>query len=296
MKHLSKYLADPATIPRRLRWSWDTWRQKGGRETVATWNGLLTFDRADSLIGKGLYVRRSYEKDVIERAMRVLKSHGEQDRSRDTLLDVGANLGMISLAFLRHRYFAHAIAVEPVPENYSLLEHNIRQNNYKNRVVPFQLALSDFEGEVSMRLDPKNRGAHRVMREDETVRVDSSHQVTVPAMTFDRFVDEGHCDPNRLGLIWIDIEGHEARFFLGADKLRSAAVPAVMEFSPRFIRASGIDDERYLQILEHFFDSFCDLRSDSSDTQSTSQLASLLSQYDTPDRISATDLLLFPRH
>ena len=294
MKHLRKYVENPAMIPRRIRWKWDRMRGVRGRLTVPTWNGTLTFDRADALIAKGLYVRRSYERDVIEAAIDALEREGWKEAHRNVVLDVGANLGMISIALVRHRFFERAVAVEPAIETFELLERNIAQNGLTDRIDPHCIGLSDTSGTLRMSIDLRNRGANRMMRDDETVEAD--HEIVhVPVTTFDEFVTQGACDIDRLGLIWIDVEGHEASFFRGASRLEDAPVPVVMEFSPRFIRGSGAGCKDYLSILQSRYETFSDLRAAPRDRRCVRELNSLFEHYDRNDRVDATDLLLFPK-
>lgn len=68
----------------------------------------------------------------------------------ETLLDVGANIGVFSLyAGLRgHK----VVAVEPESQNYSLLNQNIFLNKLDEKVEAFNIALSDKNGATSLYL------------------------------------------------------------------------------------------------------------------------------------------------
>lgn len=69
--------------------------------TVETANGRLTLDSGDWAIGKQLYVKRQYESLETQRATSVLKRAGFLPESPDTLLDIGANVGMICIGLVR---------------------------------------------------------------------------------------------------------------------------------------------------------------------------------------------------
>src|SRR5712692_6723933 len=93
-------------LSRRLRW---LLIYSGPRHdvTVRTSNALLTFDSKDWLIGKYLYVKRSYEAEEIHRTTALLKKEGylaEAGGGRALVLDVGANIGMICIALLKNYY------------------------------------------------------------------------------------------------------------------------------------------------------------------------------------------------
>jgi hypothetical protein len=49
----------------------------------------------------------------------------------------------------------------------------------------------------------------------------------VEAVTLDRLVADGLIPPERVGLLWIDAQKHEARILAGASRLIEAGVPIV---------------------------------------------------------------------
>src|SRR6266702_4494260 len=108
-------------ITRRLYW-WLTYLGPRRDITVDTFNGLLTVDSKDWLIGKYLYVNRSYEAREMQRTITLLQQEGYLGATGGgVLLDVGANIGMTCIALLKHGYFQRAIAFEPAPTSYRLL-------------------------------------------------------------------------------------------------------------------------------------------------------------------------------
>ncbi|MGH7137784.1 MAG: FkbM family methyltransferase, partial [Pirellulales bacterium] len=66
------------------------------------------------------------------------------------LLDVGACHGLFSLAFAQDRDDAQALAVEPSPLAWAVLEANVRSNP-EARIVPVQAALGEGPGLLRMR-------------------------------------------------------------------------------------------------------------------------------------------------
>src|SRR5262249_532919 len=125
MSNLKKYLRDPARLVRKFRWS-STYSRATRREvTVDTWNGRLTFDCTDRFIGRNLYMNLEFEREGVTAASQFLEREGLRSPARDVVLDVGANIGMIAIALVKHGWFRRAIAFEPEPVNFRLLEHNV---------------------------------------------------------------------------------------------------------------------------------------------------------------------------
>ena len=256
MRSLSKYLADPAMIPRKLHWSWLRRNRRAAEVTVDAWNGRLTFNVADGLIGKRLFVRRAFERDFVERGCRFLAEHDRMAGSRDVMLDIGANIGMIALATIKHGYFREAIAVEPSPDNYRLLATNVSQNGCGQVVHTRQLALSAEAGHLRLTVGAENSGGHAVIGLGAANEV-SGDSVEVEATTLDDLLHSEFPELiERIGLAWVDIEGHEAKFFAGADLLRERSIPVVCEFFPRLSEQYGTPRDEYLDVVSARFRSF----------------------------------------
>lgn len=136
--------------------------------------------------------------DAIERELLV-------SRLRDgfTFIDIGANIGAYSLfVAARAGRGARILAVEPQPEIFARLAFNIAQNPF-GTVKAVACALADKPGELTLFIDPTNRG-------ESSVRILNSSagtSVKVPAMTLLSLVEgEGY---ERIDAVKLDVEGAE---------------------------------------------------------------------------------------
>lgn len=77
-----------------------------------------------------------------------------------TILDIGANTGIVSIALKRAYPDAHLFAFEPWPENYALLKHNVRhlENVF---ALPVGLGKETTEMESFASDDSRNLAADR---------------------------------------------------------------------------------------------------------------------------------------
>ena len=249
---LTKYVAHPGLLIGKLRWQM---LYAGPRRdvTVDTWNGRLTFDSRDKLIGKYLYVHRAYERRYIEHALAVLERDGWLGRG-GTLLDVGANIGMICIALIRHGWFDRAVAFEPAPSNVRLLECNVAQNGLTERIARVPVALSSSDGSMDLELSEYNSGDNR-LRVDASAGAwheDRRDTVRVPVRRLDDLLAERR-DASDVRLIWLDIQGHEGRFFEGAQGTLARGIPVVSEFWPYGILRSGTTRASYMNIVTRLF-------------------------------------------
>lgn len=118
-------------------------------------------------------------------------------------IDIGANIGAYSLFVAAEAGpGARILAVEPQPEIFSRLTYNIAQNPFGS-VKAVACALADKPGELTLFLDPSNRGESSV----RILRSSIGSTVRVPATTLLALMEnEGY---DRLDAIKLDVEGAE---------------------------------------------------------------------------------------
>jgi hypothetical protein len=130
--------------------------------TLSTYQGRLTIYTRDQYIGRDLFVLREFEWGLSQEVVRWLESVRGWRRGTGTFVDIGANMGVISVGMLHGGFFERAIAIEPEPGNFRLLTTNVRQNGLLDRVKCLQFAASDHSGDLKIALDGKNFGEHHV--------------------------------------------------------------------------------------------------------------------------------------
>lgn len=120
-----------------------------------------------------------------------------------SFIDVGANIGAYSLfVAARAGRGARILAVEPQPDIFARLTYNIAQNPF-GTVKAVACALADKPGELTLFLDPANKGESSV----RILRSSNANSVRVPATTLLALVQgEGY---ERLDAIKLDVEGAE---------------------------------------------------------------------------------------
>jgi FkbM family methyltransferase len=120
-----------------------------------------------------------------------------------TFVDIGANVGAYALfVAARAGGSARILAVEPQPEIFDRLTFNISQNPF-GTVKAIACAVADKTGELTLFLDPRNKG-------ESSVKIVGSVQagsVRVPAITLvDLLRQEGF---SKVDAIKLDVEGAE---------------------------------------------------------------------------------------
>ncbi len=122
------------------------------------------------------------------------------------LLDLGANVGLMSLQFLNltQQYNLRAILVEPMPSEGYAIKQNFQNKNYRLNNV----ALTDFDGTSQFYVRDGNRGnsslnKNRMRREDYS-------EVTVNTLSVESFVSQLDLLDHESIILKCDLEGSDA--------------------------------------------------------------------------------------
>jgi FkbM family methyltransferase len=165
-----------------------------------------------------------------------------------SLVDVGANLGVISLILASRFSDQPVYAFEPTPSTYRALLSNLKRNDADN-VLAEQLAVGDVDGSVQFRTLDSNRGGASFAA-DEDDRAES-----VPCIRLDTYA-EIHGIEN-FALLKVDVEGYETPVFEGADRLldEGRVRNVYYEVDPERTKRAGFDPSGPTRILaNHGFD------------------------------------------
>lgn len=219
----------------RLKARVDSLIHHSRRRTVRTVHGhVMHLDPLDSL---GLSMPGLYE--AFETAFFL----GEL-RPGSVVLDIGANIGYFTLLFAKAvGPQGHVYAFEPDPENFTLLQSNVAQNDYRN-VTLERKAVSATSGVLRLFLCEQNRGDHRIYDSG-----DGRACVTIESTRLDDYFASGV--PN-IDLIKMDIQGAEFSAVQGMQNVlrRNPGVVMVTEFWPSGLARQGAQPRAFLELLE----------------------------------------------
>ncbi|MGI9036137.1 MAG: FkbM family methyltransferase [Pyrinomonadaceae bacterium] len=260
--------------------------------TIETENGLLSVSNKDWLMGKQLFVHREFEVEFIENSIGFLRQEDwlKKEINR-TVLDVGANLGMIGIALVKKEFFDEVLAFEPSPDSFRLLKKNIRQNNLTDKIKCYNVALSSENTEFEFEIAADNSGDNRIKLTNENGKRGEQNReiIKVAAVAFDNFLD-GHSEIKKdaIDLIWLDIQGHEGHFFKGAENfLKARSIPCISEFWGYGIKRAGMTQSEYCAILKKTFTHFYHYDKGKFEMREIDEIASLFERDENPRRIES---------
>ena len=139
----------------------------------------------------------------------------------DTVYDVGANMGYVSLSLAKRvGPGGHVIAFEPLPQNVSLLRTNIKNNRLQNIQV-LDVAASDRHGEAVIRVSDNLSMASLIWHKGEP----SAVELVIRTVAIDDLVQSGELgEPT---FVKIDVEGAEGLALQGMFRTLAKALPVL---------------------------------------------------------------------
>lgn len=213
-------------------------RQTAGR--IAMRQGLLWCLATECWVQRELFYHGEWDGNE----MREVLNHLPRN---PVFLDVGSYFGYYALMVARHAPGASRVfALEPVPSNFALLEHNIHLNQMSN-VTALPLAASDRVGEADLVLPPAaNLGSGHLSL---AAAFPDAMVQRVRTVTLDAFVRDQELDT--VDFIKLDVEGVELAVLRGARETLQRFKPGVLlELNPPALRAAGVEARALLRLLE----------------------------------------------
>lgn len=255
--------------------------------------GLMCVSPYDRGKSRELFVHRRIDDRPFELALTVAAEHGEAPWERDrAFLDVGAHIGLSTVAALRRHGFARTLSIEPEPANHRLLVLNVALNRREADARTERVAASDREGTAELRTSRSMHGKHAIVAEGTS---EAGEVVSVPTATLDSLLDRVALEADQVGFVKIDTEGHEPRVLAGAGRLLEQGVPAMVEYAPYRLTDPAFGIDRLDGLLQEHYTGFVDLRRalDGAPRQRPiSELPALRAEYAGAGRPRVTDVLV----
>lgn len=201
-------------LGRAVGWQLDK-RIRHGTRTIRLPNGALFVAHPDCVVSSALIYAAWPEFRELQFIRRLLKPG-------DVILDVGANVGHISLLLVDIVGAENVFAFEPTPISFQRLAENWQTNGWETSNL-FQTAIGRSNGSVLIPNSTRPETKNAVSSKNGM-----AGGIQVPLRTLDDCRE--HWGRRRIGFLKIDVEGYEREVFAGAGKLLQADRPQVIMF------------------------------------------------------------------
>jgi len=229
-KIINKFIYSPIINNKRI--TFDNYQKNKELLAVNKLNEKYIVNSSDTVIGRSLYIKGTFEFDNFLDAIRIL----EKKITKKTLIDIGANIGSICIPAIKRGIFSNCIAIEPDPYNFNLLSKNIFINEIVDKIKTFNFALGQFDNKkIEFELSEYNFGDHRIKSyssERNSFNENNRKIITVITKKLDTIMQ--NFNPSET-LIWMDVQGYEAFVMDGGINTLTKKPPLVIEFEPYLI-------------------------------------------------------------
>ncbi len=200
-----------------------------------------------------IYNQKNWSENEMELFYNLSKKYYSFDNNQDVFCDIGANIGTTSIYFKNKLdKDIKILAFEPSNENYKLLLVNAMINDIDIKNHFFEkMGLSDTSTKAYLTYDVSNPGGSSMDLDKEGKK----EEITL--VSFDDYLKKKSIEANRIKYLWIDVEGFEARFLIGArETINQINVPVFMEFVPRFYKNKEGEFDLLINELKRHFNKF----------------------------------------
>jgi FkbM family methyltransferase len=206
------------------------------------------------------------------------------------MLDIGANIGRMSIPRVILGDVSAAYCAEPDLLNYTCLVRNVRDNHLAGLVLPDRVAIAAENGSVQMQR-ASSAGGHRVVDKPGKKR---GRNMVVPSLTLDSWIERLGVSLEEIGFVKVDAQGSERHILRGAARLLACRhVAWQIEIDTVLLNRRGVSSADLFAELQRHFSHFIDLNRDATGARlhPTDDLATALAYTEAPGH--RTDILAF---
>lgn len=205
-------------------------------------NGFnIYFGKEDSGLVEFILTNNDYETETRMAIEGILKPG-------DVFVDLGANIGFFTL--LAARLVGHegkVFAFEPTPRTKEFLVKNVKENDFSDRVVIENFAISDRRDKVMF-----NITALSECNSISTGEVGQYDIIEVDTISIDEYFLEKNL--KRINCIKMDIEGQELQAIRGMEKINSRyqGIKIIFEYHKENIKKHNLQSIEFFNLLQSY--------------------------------------------
>ena len=207
------------------------------------------------------------------------------------MLDIGANIGRMSIPRVILGDFVRAYCAEPDPLNYAALARNVTHNGLGGLILPDRAAIGATTGSARLQ-HAKYSGGHHLVR-DEAM----NGTIEVPCWRLDDWCERLGIEPDLIAYVKVDTQGWELDVLRGAPGLLARQhIAWQLEISPTLLAAAGGSAVDMYRLCADHFSHFVDLGklAEGRRARPARELGEALAYLEGGE--SQTDVILFRAH
>lgn len=217
---------------------------------IAEASGLLRSNLFRRFFGIAYFAYKGLLEDSFAALIRM---HPELFRGGD-VLDAGANIGYTASLFAEAVDAGRKVhAFEPEPRNFQDLERVAKRHRGQGTIIPMRAAVGSEKGTISLCVNAKNPGDHRVLTVEFEGPSLGMGRVEAPLLTLSEYVAELK-PPPPVVFVKIDVQGFELEVCRGLEELleRNPGMTIALEYMPEAMNDLGYSPRQLLDWLRGY--------------------------------------------
>lgn len=195
-----------------------------------------------------------------------------QIREGDTIVDIGANIGVFSLWAAKQG--AKVFAIEPNPEAFYYLKKNIEENDFSQKITALNCAIGDSNGFIDLKIPDSDMiyslGSATIMdniKEYLSEKCDIKFKISrVEKISLSKFTEKYFQGEEKISLLKMDCEGAEYMIFRELEsniswKIMNIAMETHDGYSEKslidLLNKKGFIIEEYIKRTGHYRNGYC---------------------------------------
>ena len=210
-------------------------------------------DLKDRVNSKKIYINKEFPQFAeFLKAMEILKLN---DKFVDSIVDVGSHYGNIIIPAMNHFEFSKGIAIEPISENFNILNANIVLNNLQSKVDTHKIFLSSENDKVKIKTYKNNSAAALASfnLDKKSLKSYESLNNLIELNTEDvisrKLEDIDGITLLKSPIYWIYAQGEEFNIINGSQQLFDQNLPLVIAYSPLLNNTHSTSEKEFAKIL-----------------------------------------------
>lgn len=207
----------------------------------------------DKVNSKKIYINKEFPQFTeFSKAMKIVKLN---NKVIDGVVDIGSHYGNIIIPAMNHFEFSKGIAIEPIDENFKILNANIVLNNLQSKVDSYKLFLGTEEDVVRIQTYKNNSAAALYSLNLDKKSLNSYESLNnLREQDFEEVVSQKLENIDSLSLLknpiyWIYAQGQEFNIVNDSKQLFDKTPPLVIAYSPLLNSTYNISEKEFAEIL-----------------------------------------------
>lgn len=208
----------------------------------------------DKVNSKKIYINREFPQILL--FSKALNIANENNKVVSSVVDIGAHYGNIVIPALMNFNLSKGIAIEPIEDNFNILNSNIILNNLHSKIDSYKNFISNEESNVNLQTYKNNSAAALFQSNMDSTNINSYQTLNNLSELKNEQVESKKLDSfeniNLLNdpIYWIYAQGQEFNIIYSGNNLFDKSPPLVIAYAPLLCDTSKISEKRFVEFLK----------------------------------------------